>query len=141
MEGRAASTVMRGQVHKRFSNRRLFVDELLRLIRADPAAVTQEGMAQVLGISSRTLSRWLEEFKVAWPPIDAKEWRELAREAAAQPAQADSWLITCRVTAASLSDAEAKLRPDNGIFILEARRIESVSVPAARWRVAPLDKP
>lgn len=132
---------MPGQPRKRFLDRESFVNELLAMIRANPYAVSQAGMAETLGVSPRTLSRWLKDFSIAWPPIERTVWEQLAREAAAHPPRADFWLITCRVTAATLTDAEAKLRPEDGIYIIEAKRLESAPLPAPNWRVAVSDSP
>jgi hypothetical protein len=141
-EGAAFSAAMPGQPHARLSDPQSFVDELLSAIRVNPDATTQKGMADALGVSPRTLSRRLHRLGIAWPPIDRRMWEQLAREAvAARPLRTDSWLITCRVMAATLSDAEAKLRTEDGIFIIEAKRLESASVPALSWRVARSDSP
>jgi hypothetical protein len=132
---------MPGQPHERFLGQQAFIDKMVAIIRVNPAARTQKGMADALGESPRTLSRRLHHLEIPWPPIDRGWWEQLAREAAARPARADSWLITCRVTAATLSDAEAKLRTEDGVFIIEAKRLESGSAPALAWRVAPSDSP
>jgi hypothetical protein len=131
---------MQGQPHTHFLDRQAFVDELLSTIRINPDAVTQRGMAKALGVHPRTVSRWLKEFEVSWPPVDRKDWKQLARQAVRPPAT-DAWLITCRVSAATLSDAESKLRAEDGIFIIEAKRLESASIPASLWRVASVDTP
>jgi hypothetical protein len=131
---------MPGQRHKRFLDRQQFVDEMLAAVRANPGAVTQAGLAQALGLSARQLSRELKAFAVPWPPNGRQSWHELAQRAAQSP-PADAWLITCRVTAATLGDAAAKLRAEDGVFIIEAKRLESASVPASSWRVLLSDKP
>lgn len=92
-------------------------------------------MAADYNVSPRTLSRWLNELRIAWPPIDRQLWTQIAREATVHVARADFWLITCRVTAATLSDAEAKLH-EEGVFIIEAKRLEPVST----WPVRTSDR-
>jgi hypothetical protein len=139
-EGAAFLAAMPGQPHKRPLDRQALIDELLAAIRGNPAALRQTGMAETFGVSARTLSRWLEHFEIPWPPINRGTWEQLAREPVARP-RADSWLITCRVTAATLSDAEAKLRTEDGVFIIEAKRLESAAAPALAWRVARSDSP
>jgi hypothetical protein len=140
-EGAPFSAAMPGQPHKRPLDRQTLVDELLAAIRGNPGALRQTGMAETFGVSPRTLSRWLDHFEVPWPPINRRTWEQLAREPVAPLLRPDAWLITCRVTAATLSDAEAKLRAEDGIFIIEAKRLESASAPALAWRVARSDSP
>lgn len=79
-------------------------------------------MAAALGISSRTLSRWLRELHVEWPPLDRDAWQALASQAQRAPTEElPTWVVVFTTKAANLSELEAKLASD--ITILRIARL------------------
>lgn len=80
-------------------------------------------MAAAIGISSRTLLRWRRELHVVWPPLERDEWHAIISQAqGVQPTASPTWLIICRITAASLTELEAKLGTSD-ITILRIERL------------------
>lgn len=80
-------------------------------------------MAAAIGISSRTLLRWRRELHVVWPPLDHDEWQAIIAQAqSVQLEPSTSWLVICRITAANLTEVEAKLGTSD-ITILRIERL------------------
>lgn len=87
------------------------VDLLVETARSTPGVGhNQHTLAAALGISPRTLHRWLTKHHVGWPPLGGAEWQALLNQArAAQPETTPTWLVVCTVTAANLTELEARL--------------------------------
>jgi hypothetical protein len=117
---------MPAQPRNRLRDRDAFLEAMRVAIESHPEAVTQEGMADLLGMSTRTLSRRLKELQIDWPPFD--NWSELVKNAAlmgsyrrgtaVQSIPDSSWLITYQiqnrrlVAASTPEEAIAKLRAE-----------------------------
>jgi hypothetical protein len=84
-------------------------------------------MAAAIGISSRTLLRWRRELDVVWPPLERDEWQAIISQAQSvqqQPEASPAWLVICRITAANLTEVEAKLGTSD-ITILRIERLSA----------------
>lgn len=81
-------------------------------------------MAALLGISTRTLSRWLVALQVSWPPVPRDEWRAILAQAAqdGEPETPARWLVVCTLSAANLTELEERY-PD--ITILRVARLSN----------------
>ena len=107
-----------------YKTREQLAEAMHAAVLAKPSARTQDGMAQALDISVRSLYRLRAKFNVPWPPFD--DWAQLVRRAGAiepgesQASEQISWLVTYTVreqrwiTAASIEEAIEVARAEIG---------------------------